>query len=244
MKIGLQLYSIKDISAEQGLLAALDKAKELGYDGVEFAGLFGLTPEEVKAALDERGLECAGFHEGYTGVFESPEKYIEMCRICNAYSLCVPYFNAGSAGEWADFGKKLNEVGKLFSKNGILFGYHNHTHEFVPVDGKLPIDIVLENSENENVFFELDTRHAFVAGVNPAEYVKEHSGRVPHIPVLHTRDVSGDRDTAVGAGKVDLAGLMEVTDIPEWFVVENENFGTNEDELRDSVTYLRKVFGS
>ena len=85
MKIALQLYSIKDISEKEGLCAALDKAKELGYDGVEFAGLFGLTPEEAKAELDKRGLECAGFHQGWGSDWDQA---VKMAKICNAYSLC------------------------------------------------------------------------------------------------------------------------------------------------------------
>ena len=51
MKIGLQLYSIKDISANEGLEASLRKAHEYGYDCVEFAGFFGLTADEVAALL-------------------------------------------------------------------------------------------------------------------------------------------------------------------------------------------------
>lgn len=240
MKIALQLYSINDISTEQGLCAALDKAKELGYDGVEFAGLFGLTAEQAKAELDKRGLGCAGFHEGIDNVYPDPTERINMAKICGAYSLCVPYYNTDSAEKWAEFGRQLNEVGAKFKAAGIPFGFHNHPHEFVPVDGKLPIDIILENCSPENVFFEMDTRHVIAAGYDPAEYAKKYSGRVT---VLHARDTTDECDCAVGAGKVDFPAVIEQIGIPEWIVVENENFGKNEKELADSVTYLRNTFG-
>ena len=242
MKIALQLYSIKNISEEKGLCAALDKAKELGYEGVEFAGLFGLTPAEAKAELDKRGLLCAGFHEGFGGnVAENPEKAIEMCRVCGADSLCIPHYSSDSAEGWEAFGKSMNEIGKKFRAAGILFGYHNHRHEFEPLpDGRLPMDLILENCEPENVFFECDTRHAVIAGVKPEEYLEKYAARVP---VLHARDTDGTDDCAVGAGLVDFPAVMDVTGVPAWFVVENENFGTNEKQLADSVVYLKTTFG-
>ncbi|MGN1121747.1 MAG: sugar phosphate isomerase/epimerase family protein [Eubacteriales bacterium] len=242
MKIALQLYSIKNISEEKGLCAALDKAKELGYEGVEFAGLFGLTPQQAKAELDKRGLLCAGFHEGYGGnVADNPEKAIDMCKICDAFSLCIPHYAADTAEGWAAFGKSMNEIGKKFRAAGIPFGYHNHRHEFEPLpDGRLPMDILLENCEPENVFFEMDTRHVVIAGVKPEEYIKRYASRVT---VLHARDTDGEHDSAVGAGLVNFPAVMDVIGVPEWFVVENENFGTNEQQLADSVTYLKNTFG-
>ena len=46
--IALQLYSVRDF-AEKDMRGTLQKVKALGYDGVEFAGLYGCAPEEVKA---------------------------------------------------------------------------------------------------------------------------------------------------------------------------------------------------
>ena len=58
-KVALQLYSVRDNMAED-FEGTLKKVKELGYDGVEFAGLFDKTPAEVKKLVDEIGL-CASF---------------------------------------------------------------------------------------------------------------------------------------------------------------------------------------
>lgn len=238
MKIALQLYSIKNISESEGLCAALDKAKELGYDGVEFAGLFGLTPHEVKAELDKRGLGCAGFHQGWGSNWDDA---LEMAKICEAYSLCIPHFNAKTTEEWDNFGKEMNLIGKKFMDAGIYFGYHNHVHEFkLADDGKMFIDHILDNCDKQNVFFEMDTRHVALTEVKPEKYIKKMPDRVK---VLHARDTNGTADTAVGAGIVDFPAVMDIIGMPEWVVVENENFGKNEKELSDSVTYLRNTFG-
>lgn len=52
MKIAVQLYSLRDIIKGSGeeLLAILPKIKALGYDGVEFAGYFGVDAATLRAA--------------------------------------------------------------------------------------------------------------------------------------------------------------------------------------------------
>lgn len=242
MKIALQLYSIREITEKHGLCAALDQAKELGYDGIEFAGLFGLDANHAKAELDKRGLGCAGFHDGYTDVLEHTDAMIEKAKICGAYSLCVPYFDADSAEEWTDFAKKLDAAGEKFQKAGIRLGYHNHEHEIKPIaPGIRPIDIILANSSPKNVFFEMDTRHVKAAGEDPAALAKKYAGR---IPVLHARDWDGNDDCEVGSGLIDFEATVREGGMPEWFVVENENkdLARNIRQNAASVAYLRKTF--
>lgn len=170
MKIALQLYSIENISEKQGLCAALDKVKEWGCDGVEFAETHNLSPEQLKKALDERGLQCAGFHVGYDQIFGSPEETLLLAKTCGAYSLCLPSFLADAIEKWAELGKKLDSIGKNFRGQGIKFGYHNHQQEFANLGGKYPIDAILENCKTENVFFEMDTRHVVAAGESPIKF--------------------------------------------------------------------------
>ena len=52
LPVGLQVYSVRD-DAEKDFLGTMKKIKEIGYDFVELAGLYGQTAEEVKAALEE-----------------------------------------------------------------------------------------------------------------------------------------------------------------------------------------------
>ena len=42
--VAIQIYSVRD-DAQANLFGTLKKLKEMGYDGVEFAGLYGHTPE-------------------------------------------------------------------------------------------------------------------------------------------------------------------------------------------------------
>ena len=57
MKFAVQLYSVRDhIENGNDLLDILAKVKEIGYEGVEFAGYQNLPAEELKARCDELGL--------------------------------------------------------------------------------------------------------------------------------------------------------------------------------------------
>ena len=53
--IALQLYSVRD-DMEKDFYGTLEKVKALGYEGVEFAGLFGEKAEDIKAKLAELNL--------------------------------------------------------------------------------------------------------------------------------------------------------------------------------------------
>ena len=53
--IGLQLYSVRE-DLENDFEGTLRKVKALGYDTVEFAGLYGHSAEEVRSLCREIGL--------------------------------------------------------------------------------------------------------------------------------------------------------------------------------------------
>ena len=50
LPVGLQLYTVRG-DMEKDFKGTLQKVKELGYDGVEFAGLFGIAPADVEVVL-------------------------------------------------------------------------------------------------------------------------------------------------------------------------------------------------
>ena len=61
--IALQVYSVRD-AAEQDFAGTMRQVKEMGYDGVELAGTYGMTVVEMKKILDEIGLELVSAHVG------------------------------------------------------------------------------------------------------------------------------------------------------------------------------------
>ena len=59
--IALQVYSVRD-AAEADFAGTMRQVKEMGYDGVELAGTYGMTAVEAKKILDEIGLELVSAH--------------------------------------------------------------------------------------------------------------------------------------------------------------------------------------
>lgn len=237
-QIALQLFSINNISKEKGLRETLRVTAELGYNSVEFAGYFGLTIDEIKEELKKYNLSVAGAHIGISEFENNYEDTVKGLKELGAYSACVPHAKFDTAEEWANFGKRLNVIGEKLRKDGILFGFHNHVIEFEELNGKKVIDIIFENCDPENVFFEFDTRHCAIAGVNPVSYAMKYSGR---IPVLHARDTNMEKDTATGSGVVDFKSVDREANGIKAFVVENGNIGSNLDELRDSAAFLKTI---
>lgn len=237
MKIGLQLFSIRKIAEEKGLCAAFDLAKELGYDGVELAGFYGMTAAQVKEELDKRGLECAGLHESVKLILGNTEEEINIAKTLNAYSICIPACGKGDLDYWRERVSAIREVAPKFKEAGVMLGYHNHTTEFEGEGDVKPIDIIFGGDMLDYMFFEMDTRHVVHAGYDPVEYAMKYN----RTPVLHARDTNGETDCAVGSGIVDFKAVIDFCK-PEWVVVEIENPNGVEQDAADSVKYLKENF--
>ena len=54
LPVAVQVYSVRD-DAERDFKGTMQRIKDMGYDGVELAGLYGMKPAEVKAILEEVG---------------------------------------------------------------------------------------------------------------------------------------------------------------------------------------------
>ena len=86
----------------------------------------------------------------------------------------------------ATYCRYFNEVGARCKAAGIKFGYHNHSREFEKVEDRVMLDYMLENTDPDKVFFELDVYWASKGGVNPSAYIQKYAGR---FPLLHIKDV-------------------------------------------------------
>ena len=185
-KIGLQLYSIRDM--EKDMDSALRQVKEMGYDCVEFAGYFGHSAEEVKAMLDKYGLECVSVHQAPQLFVDEGQKAVDYIKTLGVKYAAVPWYEkdklAGSP-EWDNTVKMFTEVAELLKKNGIKMMYHNHDFEFNKVDGKFILDWIYDTIPQDLIEPEVDTCWVHYAGYNPAEYLLKYSGR---INIVHLKD--------------------------------------------------------
>ena len=102
----------------------------------------------------------------------------------------------------------LNRAGELGQKAGIQLAYHNHQFEFVPADGKLPFDMLLESCDPKLVTIEMDLCWMAVAKKDPLEYFKRYPGRfsLVHVKGLRQAGMAGPE----APGKLV---MPEITDV-------------------------------
>src|ERR1035437_6421705 len=77
--ISIQLYSVRELAA-QDPVGTITKVAEAGYTGVEPAGLYGMTPKDFRALLDQVGLVASSTH-GALPTVENLEEIVETARI-------------------------------------------------------------------------------------------------------------------------------------------------------------------
>ena len=204
LPVAVQLYSVRD-EMEQDFYGTIKEMKELGYDGVEFAGLFGEDPEKIKAFCEETGITPISAHVPYYDMLENPEEVLSDYAKIGCKYVVVPYLTEecrpGTDG-FAATVEGIRKIGEVAKALGLQLLYHNHDFEFVTIDGEYALDVLYSSISEDILKTEIDSCWVNVAGVNPAEYIEKYSNRSP---VVHLKDFkkSGDK-----LGKLyDLIGI-------------------------------------
>ena len=104
------------------------------------------------------------------------------------------------------FCRAMNTAGKLCAHAGLEFNLHNQSVEFVRVNGYVPYDVVVENTDPGTVGLELDVFWAFAAKADPIAYFDRYPGRYRQ---CHLKDGTADGQlTTVGHGVVDFPAVL------------------------------------
>ena len=107
IKLGYQIYSARE-DAEKDLGAVCAKLKEYGYDGVEFAGFYGYTAEQVNEILKKNDLIAVSSHVPYVSIVADMEGTIAFHKAIGCNYIAVPYLDEetrpGAAGFAAAIG--------------------------------------------------------------------------------------------------------------------------------------------
>jgi len=265
--IALQLFSVRDDMAAN-FEGTLKKVKELGYDGVEFAGLFGKGAAEVKKICKEIGLVPISAHVSFVDMMNDPDLlniYAEIgCEYIVIATLAVEY-RPGS-GRFGEIIESIKKLGMKANELGMKLAYHNHDYEFNKIDGEYALDIIYKEVPAEFLEAQLDTCWVNVGGENPAEYVSKYAGRVE---TLHLKDFVGCRnekmyafigvdedkkkDTQgkfelrpVGSGLQDFPAILKAAEKAgtKWVIVEQDNPSmglTSIECAQKSINYLKSL---
>ena len=201
-KIALQMYSVRDTISKdfKGTIAAL---AEMGFTDMEAAGykdgmFYGLTPEEFKAELEAVGLNALSSHT--TIQLAEDVNKTNWDEVWSWWDTCIAaHKTAGMkyiVAPWMAVPKTLadlkvycdyyNQIGEKCNEAGLSFGYHNHAHEFQKVEGEIMYDFMLNNTDPEKVFFQMDVFWTVMGQKSPVDYFNAYPGR---FELLHLKDL-------------------------------------------------------
>ncbi len=239
MKINLQLYSIKDDTAKD-FFGSLEKVAKMGYSGVEFAGFGGISATDMKAKLDELGLEAVSAHFGLPDL--TGDKLIEninYLKTVGASFIVCPWAQMKTVEEAKALVSQFNEIGKICKENGLLFGYHNHDFELIPDNGEYPLEVLFDNIDPEYVMQQPDLFWVEYAGLNAQEYIEKNKERCP---IIHIKQIKGKDNVNAGDGTIDIKKLYE-TCPNAVFVYEQEEYpiGTPLECVEASAKFMLEI---
>ena len=121
--------------------------------------------------------------------------------------------------------------------------YHNHEFELQPVDGQVPLELLVAGTDPSLVDFELDLYWLTHAGHDPFDWFARHPGR---FAMLHLKDSKGAPDhvmTSVGDGRIDFPKILAArpkAGVKHVFV-EHDNPTDAFASLGASIGYLKKL---
>lgn len=218
---GMCSYTFRE-QFKADVAGTLDAIKALGIRDLEFSNLFGKTAAGLRHLLDERDMFCSSLGVGYTDLVDKTDEVAVNALILGARFVRVawiphePPFSLEAARKAAaDF----NRAGRhLRERYGLTFCYHNHGYEFIPHGPGTLFDVLMAETDPQDVSVELDILWAHHPGADPAALLDHYGSR---IKLMHLKDlrkgVRGDfsgktpveNDVALGTGQIDIPKVLQ-----------------------------------
>lgn len=231
MRLAIQLYTLRTVG--DSLHDRIERMDTTRYEGVQFAGLDGVTPDEVATMLTETDLDAADAHIGVPDLEDDYDRTIETYRTLGCDRLVIAAYDRDAFETRAGArvaGEHLAELAARLDEDDFELHYHNHTFEFEQFDGDETAFAVFAEAA-AGVGFEIDTGLANYAGVDPVSLLERYGDRVSLVHLTDSRPgVWEDRHCDLGTGTVDIEACVATArevDV-EWLVFEH---GTTDDPV-------------
>jgi sugar phosphate isomerase/epimerase len=252
----LELFGPFPFSAEKAKKSWEGAGKMLGFSG---SGYFGRTAKDVKKILDDHGMTSPGTHTDLETLETNMGALGEAAHILGHKYVTLPAIpddRRKTLDDYKRIAEAFNKIGESAKKQGIKFGYHNHGYGIKPMNGQIPLQIILDNTDPNLVFFEMDIFWTTAGGADPIEYLTKYSNRYK---MLHLKDMKEKKQFAgdgggmndwipmfglmasAGDGVLDLQGIVKKAKEVgvEHYFVEQDMVQGPEVALKRSVDYLK-----
>lgn len=225
--------------------AVLKQAASYGYTEIETGNYLGESADTYLAFLKETGLNLvAGGFEFKASEEELNQSLALLKSLKVKYAVVYwPWFTGGpfTLEDCRKSAERLNYLGKVCKDNGLVLCWHNHNKEFDQMETGLPFDYLMNNTDRNLVFCELDLYWVKKGGVDPLEVMKKYSGR---FPILHVKDMApGDATDfeCPGSGIIDFPSLFSEAEKQgiKHYMVERDNVPDGLACLKSAGGYLK-----
>lgn len=228
-QVAAQLYTLRDFcKTAEGLRETCRRVHEMGYRVVQVSGIGPIPCEEVKAIMDETGLQICVTHVGFDAILENPK---EIARQHHLYGIadigvgCMPREYWDSFEGQMIFADKMIEAAKVLKEYGLDLAYHNHSFEFTRFPEGVGMEAMADRFMENGVNFILDLYWVQAGGANPAEWIRRVAG---HMNVVHFKDMTVlDNHSAmaeIGEGNMNWQEIIRACDETgvKWAAVEQD----------------------
>lgn len=226
---GIQLYTLRDIIGDdpEGTIRTL---ADYGYKQIEsYEGPMGIFwnmgHNNFKSFLDDVGISMVSTH---ANVFQNYEQKVEQLAEIGVPYITCPYIgDQGSIDAYKEMAETFNNLGEIANNAGIKFAYHNHAYTFEEMDGQIPQQILMDETDPDLVEYQMDIYWVEAAGQDSIDWINRYPGRFTscHIKDLGRTD-GGHESVVVGTGTIDFPAIVDVAkdNGMEYYLVEQEAY--------------------
>lgn len=220
-EFGVQMYTFRNVIPEIGLEETYDIVQEMGIKYIEGGPAQGQTAEEYLQMLDERDLELISVGTNFGELRDNPQTVADRANELGAkFVMCAWIDHEGNNFNFLNASEAVevfNKAGEVLADNGLTLMYHTHGYEFRPHGEGTLFDYIVENTDPENVKFQMDILWAYFGGANPEYLLKKYPNRWVS---LHLKDLrkgtlkdntggtSTDNDVILGTGELNIPNII------------------------------------
>jgi sugar phosphate isomerase/epimerase len=245
-KVGIQLYTVRR-EMQKSLPDTLKRLAQIGYREVEFAGYFDRTPGELRSLLELNHLTAPSTHV-QLGTPDEWKRAADDAKALGCSYCTVPFLDAKERQSLDDYkrvAQRFNEAARVAKQNGLRFAYHNHDFELRPMQGRVPLEVLLAETDPSLVSFEMDIYWVVKGGGDPMALLSAHPGR---FRLVHAKDATAApalEMTDVGRGTIDFARILASAGARsiEHVFVEHDNPSHVWDSVTASYQSLSRIIG-
>lgn len=221
--VALEMYSVRKEFAVNPY-ATMKAVKDMGYEGVEFAGSPVWSAEFHAALLRETGLVCCGWHTPWENL--QGDKLTETIKlnlaVGNKYVI-VPGIRASTHAEWREKATAMNVISEQLAVYGLRCGYHNHAQDFALLEGTTTWDTFMSNT-SDRVVMQLDTGNALAGNGDIMKTLNDYPGRCQTIHLKPYSKAKG-YEPLIGEDECpwqEIFNFCQTKGNTEWYIIEYE----------------------